>query len=780
MPMRKKKKGSKASKKTDKKKKDSTNEVESSMKPEIVKKIFGVTIFVIAILLILSAVGLAGIAGQSIHNFIYYVVGIGYWLLPIMLTGLSWSLIANSYEQNNLRSIRTVGAVFFFLSSLGIVSVVASSGFAGKLGILIVKPLLIYLDTIATLVVLAGILIVSLLLLFDSGLWVLLGNKFINLFKSNTTKEDADYAMTNGIDDTEKDNIKTEDDANIDQGDDETDIEYDTEDVEDENEGKIDKLISFGKKDTTKKISKNFQLPSKYNAPPVSILEGDRGKVKMGDTKIRANVIRKTLQHFKIPVEMDEVTVGPTVTRYSLKPAAGVRLNKILALQSNLELALAESPIRIEAPIPGKSLVGIEVPNSSKSLVGLSSLVKSPEFSEETIPLFVTLGKDIAGYAHYANIGKMPHLLVAGTTGSGKSVMIHSLINSLLYRNGPERVRFIMVDPKRVELTLYDGIPHLLTPVITEAKKCILSLKWAAKEMERRYDLLQENKVQDIAGYHNDVVAPEHAKFEKAKKAGKDTSEMKIPESMPHIVVIIDELADIMSAYPRELESAIVRLAQMSRAVGIHLILSTQRPEVKVITGLIKANIPTRIALKVQSVTDSRTILDQPGAEKLLGAGDMLYLSADMAKPRRIQSPFLTNKEVKKIVSYIIKNNEPELDEAMNFSDNDGNGASAGIEFDKLEEEDDVDEIYEEVRKMLIQEKKASTSLIQRRFKVGYGRAARIMDQLEQRGVISPSVGTNKPREVFDTSDSIKSNDTTHDESEYDEEDDENENNIET
>ena len=449
---------------------------------------------------------------------------------------------------------------------------------------------------------------------------------------------------------------------------------------------------------------------------------------------------------------MDEVVVGPTVTRYSLKPAAGIKLNKIVALQSNLELALAASPIRIEAPIPGKSLVGIEVPNTGKSVVGLNSLLESPEFTEETLALFIALVKDIAGNSHYGNISKMPHLLVAGTTGSGKSVMIHSIVTSLLYRNGPDRLKFIMIDPKRVELTLYNDIPHLLTPVITDAKKCILSLKWAAKEMERRYDILQEHKVQDIANYHKEVVAPAHKKFEKAKEKGKDTEDIKMPEQMPHIVVIIDELSDIMTSYPRELEAAIVRLAQMSRAVGIHLILSTQRPSAQVITGLIKANIPTRIALKVSSLLESRIILDQPGAEKLLGAGDMLYLAADMAKPRRIQSPFLTTPEVKHVVEHIIDNNDPELDAAIDFSDNDGNGESGAIAFDKLEAADDLDDLYEDVREFIITEKKASTSLIQRRFKVGYGRAARIMDQLEQRGVISASDGSNKPRTVLELS----------------------------
>jgi S-DNA-T family DNA segregation ATPase FtsK/SpoIIIE len=745
MAMAKKKTTSSKKKNKNEQKDDTDEQIEKAMKPETIRSIIGVALFVVALILVLSALGLAGIAGEKIYKGIFYVVGIAYWLIPVILTGGAWTYIANSgYEHSKLRTIRTIGAVAFFVSSLGIIAVIASAEAAGKLGLLLVRPLLLYLDTIATLVILAGVLIISLLLLFDSELWVFLWKKLVGLFKKEKT------------DDTEL--LEYEDEELHDAEYEEEISELDSEEealTDDEEPLEDDELFELGletKKDSSEKDKnkeKNFQLPTTYHTPPLSILEGDRGKVNVGDTKIKSNIIRKTLQHFKIPVEMDDVVVGPTVTRYSLKPAAGVRLSKIVALQSNLELALAASPIRIEAPIPGKSLVGIEVPNTGKSFVGLSGLLGSAEFSEETLPLFMALGKDIAGSAHYANIGKMPHLLVAGTTGSGKSVMIHSIVTSLLYRNGPEQLRFIMVDPKRVELTLYNNIPHLLTPVITDAKKCILSLKWAANEMERRYDILQEHKMQDITGYHNEVVAPAHEKIKQLEKKGKDIEAIDMPESMPHIVIIIDELADIMTSYPRELEGAIVRLAQMSRAVGIHLILSTQRPSAQIITGLIKANIPTRIALKVSSLLESRIILDQGGAEKLLGAGDMLYLSADMAKPRRIQSPFLTTSEVKKVVKHIIKHNDAELPSVFDFTDSDGNGNNA-IPFDRIEEDAELDEIYEDVRQFVVTEKKASTSLIQRKFKVGYGRAARIIDQLEERGVISGSDGTNKPREILD------------------------------
>ena len=313
-----------------------------------------------------------------------------------------------------------------------------------------------------------------------------------------------------------------------------------------------------------------------------------------------------------------------------------MKLSRIVGLNNDLSLALAAHPIRIEAPIPGKSLVGIEVPNTAKTTVGLATLLGAPDFQESEKPLFMSLGKDITGRAHFCNLAKAPHILIAGATGSGKSVSIHALITSLLYRNSPENLKFIMIDPKRVELTLYNKIPHLLTPVITDPKKAILALKWAAKEMSRRYDILEKNTARDIDSYHKNVLAPAISSLnsDRRDRDGDNAEEVssKLPETMPYIAIVIDELADIMQTYPRELEAAIVRLAQMSRAVGIHLVVSTQRPSVNVITGLIKANIPTRVALQVASQIDSRTILDQMGAEKLLGAGDMLYLGGEMSK----------------------------------------------------------------------------------------------------------------------------------------------------
>jgi len=352
----------------------------------------------------------------------------------------------------------------------------------------------------------------------------------------------------------------------------------------------------------------------------------------------------------------------------------------------------------------------------------------------------VALGRSITGQANFADLAKMPHMLVAGATGSGKSVTINDIIVSLLYRCGPQRLRFIMVDPKRVELTFYNSIPHLLTPVITDAKKCILALKWLVKEMERRYNILEAEKVRDIASYHKNVLAP--ALERAAKDPGKP-----LPDAMPYIVLIIDELADIMSTYPRELESSIVRLAQMSRAIGIHLILSTQRPSVKVITGLIKANIPARVALAVASQIDSRTILDTGGAEKLLGAGDTLFLSTESPHPRRIQAAYITEEEVKRVVAFIAKNTEGKLPDNIDFSvpesrANDPVFSALG------DDEEEGDELYAEAKRTVVEAGKASTSYLQRKLGVGYARAAKLIDMLEDRGVVGPADGS-KPRNVI-------------------------------
>ncbi len=446
-------------------------------------------------------------------------------------------------------------------------------------------------------------------------------------------------------------------------------------------------------------------------------------KPTVGDLRANANIIKRTLEGFGIPVDMGEINVGPTVTRYALKPAEGVKLTRITALSQDLALALAAHPVRIEAPIPGKSLVGVEVPNKSAALVRLGNLLSYPEF-QKSPPLSFVLGRNVSGEPVFADIAKMPHLLIAGATGSGKSIMIHSLITSLLFRNSPEMLRLILIDPKRVELTIYEGLPHLMSPVITENKKAMSVLRWAINEMERRYEILLQVGVRDIESCN--------------QKGNK----------LPYLLVVIDELADLMTSYGREVEGSIIRLAQMSRATGIHLVVSTQRPSVEVITGLIKANITSRIALQVASQVDSRTILDTAGAEKLLGSGDLLFISAEHSKPHRVQGAYITEDEVKKVCSFIKENNELEEngngEEAINFKEN----GMPQMDLDLNDFSEDADELYGDAVRVVREAKKASASLLQRRLKVGYARAARLLDMMEEKGIVGPGEGA-KPREVY-------------------------------
>jgi S-DNA-T family DNA segregation ATPase FtsK/SpoIIIE len=458
-----------------------------------------------------------------------------------------------------------------------------------------------------------------------------------------------------------------------------------------------------------------------YTPPSPELLISSSGKPEAGDIRAKQEIIQRTLAHFGIPVEMGEVKVGPTITQFTLKPSSGVKLAKITALTNDLAMALAAHPIRIEAPIPGKSLVGIEVPNRVVSLVRLRDIITAPVFTSAEAPLSFGLGKDVAGEVIVDDLGRMPHLLIAGATGSGKSVMINTLIIALLYRNSPRFLRFILIDPKRVELQSYNGLPHLLTPVVVEPEQTIHALKWIVGEMDRRYRLLSEAGARNIESYN---------------------ARERREELLPYIVVIIDEMADLMARYASEIEGAVVRLAQMARAVGVHLVLATQRPSVDILTGLIKANIPSRIAFRVASVVDSRTILDTAGAEKLMGNGDMLYLSGEAAKPRRIQGAFVSEREVKRVVDFLKKREKPEYREDVTAPQ-----PSSLALGENLREEID-DELYEEAKRVVIETGRASASLLQRRLRIGYARAARIIDLLEERGVVGPADGA-RPREVL-------------------------------
>jgi S-DNA-T family DNA segregation ATPase FtsK/SpoIIIE len=689
----------------------------SKLKTETKHGIWAIVFFVLALFLFMSAFNITGKAGKLVYEILHYLLGYGYVLLPALFILLGSSFLKS--VQPNVGWRRLVSSIAFLLSGLGLMDVASTEHAGGFLGRILSTPFVALFDIYASIVFLGAILIISIIVMFDKkpalvpflkNLWALLKRRK-GVVQPKEETQPSRPSLSEEKREREPADAKTLAD-------------------------KEDEFIP------QKLKAKSYKPSASYIPPPLSLLEEDRGKPNTGDIKANANIIKRTLANFGIEVEMDEVTVGPTITRYALKPAEGMKLSRIVGLQNDLALALAAHPIRIEAPIPGKSLVGIEIPNKAKSIVGLATMLADERFKNSPKPLTVALGRAISGKAIFGDLAKMPHCLVAGTTGSGKSVSIHAMITSLLYRNGPDDLKFIMIDPKRVELTLYNKIPHLLTPVITDAKKTILALKWAAKEMDRRYDILEAESVRDIESYHNNVLGKTPSPSGHSPFAGGKL------DRMPYIIIVIDELADIMTTYPRELEAAIVRLAQMSRAVGIHLVLSTQRPEVNIITGLIKANIPSRIALKVSSQVDSRTILDTGGAEKLLGAGDMLYASGE-TPPERLQSAFISETEVKKVVKYLVDAYKDEIGEEILLSSGSVSADKSIFEStldDESSEEDD--EMYEAARQCVMEAGKASTSYLQRKLKLGYARAARLMDMLEERGVIGPGEGA-KPREVL-------------------------------
>ena len=471
-----------------------------------------------------------------------------------------------------------------------------------------------------------------------------------------------------------------------------------------------------------------------YEQPPIEILSKGKQKAIRGGAKALTNTaskLQKTLYSFGVSAKVENVTVGPAITRYELKPAVGVRVSKIANLADDIALNLAAETIRIEAPIPGKQAVGIEVPNKERQAVHLRDVIESTRFEDCESRTAVALGKDVAGETEIADIAKMPHVLIAGSTGSGKSVCINTVITSILYKAKPSEVKFVMIDPKVVELSVYNGIPHLLIPVVTDPKKAAGALAWAVQEMENRYSLFAQRGVRDLKGYNRSLKEKE--------ETGK----------LPKIVIIIDELADLMMVAKNEVEDAICRLAQKARAAGMHLVIATQRPSVDVITGLIKANVPSRIAFAVSSQIDSRTILDSVGAEKLLGKGDMLFFPSGAPKPSRVQGAFVSDKEVEKIVDFLKKNGEATYNEDI-IESIENSGKTEKELAQEQAADDDADALLNEAIETVVETGQASTSFIQRRFKVGYARAGRIIDQMEERGIISGYQGS-KPRQVLMT-----------------------------
>jgi DNA segregation ATPase FtsK/SpoIIIE, S-DNA-T family len=714
--------------------------------PETKKGIFIVIILALGAISFLGLLDLAGAMGRYLKDWLGLGFGWGKWLVPIILISLGYVIYD---EEREIRARHYLGLVIFIFSFQGLLMLLVNSALwpealeagsgGGYIGWLLASSLINASGFWASLILDLSLFIISILMMFNTKLARLFGKESIlgkimtpiSFFMSKISAwrknrqekkeeepEEEENEDENEDESDDKEEKKEEDEEN-DEDENEDEEENDEENDDDDEEKKPAFKTAAIKEEAAAGFWWQEQTNIKINLP-LNLLDDRREKPTSGDIKENQEIIKKTLEDFGIIVEMGEVTVGPTVTRYTLKPAEGIKVARITTLSNDLALALAAHPIRIEAPIPGKRLVGVEVPNQAKAKVSLKEILTSKNYYNRKVNSLIALGKDVAGTVFLDDITKMPHLLVAGATNSGKSVCLNSIIVSLMYQNNPDELRFIMVDPKRVEMQSYNNIPYLLTPVITDAKNTIVALKWCMLEMERRFEVLSQSGHKNIQSYNESV---------------------KI--KMPYIVFVIDELADLMSVAAKEVEAGVNRLAALARAVGIHLILATQRPSVDIITGVIKSNMPARIAFSVASGTDSRTIIDTMGAEKLLGRGDMLYINAEMSKPTRLQGAFLSDDEIRRVVRYVkdkggASNYVTEVTDKL--KSNDSSSFSFG--------DDNDDEFLAEAKEIVINQGKASASFLQRKFSIGYNRAARLIDILEKNGVVGPANGS-KPREIL-------------------------------
>jgi len=667
------------------------NQFDWSIDPQTSKEIISLLSFALALVYILGVFGGAGRVGEQVIMLANTLFGIGSFLVPIAFIGIGLGF--GRAREIHIKGPALIGFVLLFVfvpalffSNGGSIGVAVSTFFSNLLG------------TLAAFFALAALMLACALLSTNISLkqfkvW-LFGEQ-----KEEETQEDAQVTKVSVFQ-----NVRN-------------------------------KLASRQAAAPTNSVAVATHSPTpiarsidgNWLFPPLDLLPLSSVKATPGNITKNVETIQKTLKDFGVNVAMGDVHIGPTVTQYTFKPSEGVKLTTITARANDLALALAAHPIRIEAPIPGKAAVGVEVPNKTAAIVTLREILESESYRGIRSNLKIALGRDVAGVAFSADLKKMPHLLIAGATGSGKSVAINSIIMALLYQNSPADLRIILIDPKRVEFTMYNGIPHLLTGVVTEVDKTINTLRWAVAEMERRYKVFASSHKRNVDEYN------------------AEPSE----GHMPYLVVIIDELADLMAQAANEAEAAIVRLAQMARATGIHLIVATQRPSVDVITGLIKANIPTRVAFAVASQVDSRTIIDQAGADKLLGNGDMLYLSSELGKPKRVQGVLIGEKEIKAVTDFLKKQATAHYEDTIQEYHPAGSGRQSA---------DGVvdDDLYNDAKEVVVAAGKGSASLLQRRLRVGYARAARLLDLLEQEGIIGPPEGS-KPRDVLMTPDMLSS-----------------------
>jgi S-DNA-T family DNA segregation ATPase FtsK/SpoIIIE len=680
------------------KRRSSADYDEPLLSDEVKQSVLAVLMIATGAIMLLAVFGLAGGVGDWADTQMSWALGISRVVVPALLMIMGASVVM---KETRLLSGRALLSVFFFILALnGLLNLFfaadpsnkeAMAKAGGAVGAL-------------TSDFLVSIFLVSVMVLFNISAQTIVGAP-LRYLKGPVRKDDEDEADDSG---------DAEDGEEVEEA-----AESEDEEVAEDSaaKGKMGRLAAaFMAKNEEEQVMTTTE--QRKIEVPLDLLDDKRADGKAGDITRNQEIIARTLEQFGINVEMSDVRVGPTVAQYAFRPAQGVKLARVVALQNDLALALAAHPIRIEAPIPGKALVGVEVPNQTVARVGLREGMESKEFAKRKSSFTVPLGKDISGGTPLLQVEKAPHMLVAGATGSGKSVCLNGIIISLLYQNGPDELKFIMVDPKRVELGVYAGIPHLLVPPIVKADEAVNALKWAVREMERRLDYLSKFGARDIDSYN-----------------------AKSKERMPRIIIVIDELADLMIQNKREVEAVIVRIAQMARAAGIHLILATQRPSVDVITGTIKANIPTRLAFAVASQVDSKTILDTAGADKLLGRGDMLMSTPELSKPRRVQGAYVADTEIEKVVAFLKKESAPDYNYQITEG---GHGGSGGSAFNT----EDADPLLEDAIKIAIDAGRVSTSFLQRRMKIGYSRAARIVDLMQEMGVVAAADGA-KPREVL-------------------------------
>lgn len=695
-----------------------------------------------------------GLVGRILNSTTFTTIGFGAYILPLFIIGSGVVLLLERFDKVQLRIILALTAIFisFLIVLDGIntadtglferikqsIELSASNRGGGIIGAFFGFFFYKLFGSIGAYLVLGIVITVCLLIITNLTVKEVF-NKAISVTPKIKKNEDIlppikkEKSETKQMEINEVIKISDYTRSSHQKEEEKTQKNSDKDTVGEESQKRIDKIPKAQVDKETVKIESEIKekevLNKKiiYKTPPLSFLSSPIGRTDSNNRKEilnNARIIEETMKNFGIDATVSHINVGPTITCYELSPAPGIKLSRIVSLSDNISLSLASSDIRIEAPIPGKAAVGIEVPNKSKDMVYFKDLITSREFGDSDSDIPLVLGKDITGKVIVSSIDKMPHLLIAGATGSGKSVCINTIIMSLLYKSSPDDVKLLLIDPKVVELSVYNGIPHLLIPVVTDPKKAAFALNWAVGEMERRYKIFAQNNVRDIKSFNE-------------KHSADD-------EKLPKVVIIIDELADLMMVAAQEIEDYIARLAQMARAAGMYLIVATQRPSVDVITGTIKANIPSRISFAVSSQVDSRTILDMAGAEKLLGQGDMLFYPSSYSKPVRLQGAFISNKEVEKVVEFLQDQNVTQYDEEI----------IDVVQNAKQADFDDSDELLQDAIRIVVNEGVASISLLQRKLKVGYSRAARMIDEMELRGIVGGFEGS-KPRKVLITEEDL-------------------------